>query len=291
MGSTGRRRRQVRGMPCARQCTTSSIARPAAGSDSPSTPATASTDSPTYSSPRSRSGVTTPHIERTDMSTTTTPETAAHTRAGVDIDEPVGVVTGAARTWLRTRRSDAAHRGPGRFRHDRKDTVARPGPPSTARRGRPGLRLERAGRRTPLQSDARRTVARGARWDRYPAAPVARPRHRLIWLAHIGLDRAMNYRLKYDTDSCHAPRKAVLPPPRFDGPKLSMSRTRCKGPANDPRCPAGPQPVTGTSRTHHVAVVRQRFRLAGTARSRSGQQFRMTNGPPGWSQRKPVLRA
>ena len=44
----------------------------------------------------------------------------------------------------------------------------------------------------------------------------------LIWLAHIGLDRAMNYRLKHDTDSCHAHLGRQGPPaPRLDGPKLS----------------------------------------------------------------------
>ena len=35
------------------------------------------------------------------MTTTTIPETAAPTRAGPDIDEPVGVITGTPRTWLR----------------------------------------------------------------------------------------------------------------------------------------------------------------------------------------------
>jgi Domain of unknown function (DUF4260) len=35
------------------------------------------------------------------MATTTTPETAPPTRTGSDIDEPVGVVTGTPRTWLR----------------------------------------------------------------------------------------------------------------------------------------------------------------------------------------------
>lgn len=35
------------------------------------------------------------------MTTTNIPETAAPTRAGSDIDDPVGVVTGTPRTWLR----------------------------------------------------------------------------------------------------------------------------------------------------------------------------------------------
>src|ERR1035437_1381244 len=164
----------MRRMSCARRCTVSSVSRPAAGSDSPSTSTTASTDSPTRSSPRSRSKRHTPHLEGTDMTTTTTPETAPLTRAGSDIDELVGVVTGTPRTWLRLEGLTLLIGALAGFATTGKAWWLVPAllllPDVTAL----GLPLEHARRCTPLRPDARRTVAGGARWDRCLAASAAR---------------------------------------------------------------------------------------------------------------------
>ena len=97
------------------------------------------------------------------MTTTTTPETAPLTRAGSDIDELVGVVTGTPRTWLRLEGLTLLIGALAGFATTGKAWWLVPAllllPDVTAL----GLPLEHARRCTPLQPDARRTVAGGAR--------------------------------------------------------------------------------------------------------------------------------
>lgn len=137
------------------------------------------------------------------MTTTTIPETAAPTRAGSDIDEPVGVITGTPRTWLRLEGLTLVIGALAGFATTGRTWWLVPALlllPDVAALGylwntRVGAHLYNLSHAAPVPV----ALAGIGIWQHESLVLAIA----LIWLAHIGMDRAMNYGLKYPDDSRH----------------------------------------------------------------------------------------
>jgi hypothetical protein len=137
------------------------------------------------------------------MTTTIILETAAPTRAGSDVDEPVGVITGTPRTWLRLEGLTLVIGALAGFATTGKTWWLVPALlllPDVAALGylwntRVGAHLYNLSHAAPVPV----ALAGIGIWQHESLVLAIA----LIWLAHIGMDRAMNYGLKYPDDSRH----------------------------------------------------------------------------------------
>ena len=137
------------------------------------------------------------------MTTTTTPETAPLTRAGSDIDELVGVVTGTPRTWLRLEGLTLLIGALTGFATTGEAWWFVPAfllLPAVAALGylwstRVGAHLYNLTHAAPLPA----ALAGIGVWQHQSRILAIA----LIWMAHIGMDRALNYGLKYGADARH----------------------------------------------------------------------------------------
>lgn len=137
------------------------------------------------------------------MTTTTTPGTAAPTRADSDTDEPVGVVTGTPRTWLRLEGLTLLIGALAGFATTAEAWWLVPALlllPDVAALGylwstRVGAHLYNLTHAAPMPA-----VLAGIGLWQHQSLVLATA---LIWLAHIGMDRALNYGLKYHDASRH----------------------------------------------------------------------------------------